>query len=236
MILEYTINAKITPKSAVRLLIMNEIAIDGYWQAIQAEKLLNELGNMSIAELLKIIDFIEPLEQVDSLSLPQFGSLKTLIRVPEIMIVTGMDGLSYSQLGFYLKNDVTAKQMAIAKYGETHGKGVCQLGIAQCQDSKIHFGVLTNAFHAIPDENKKLRLAKLLCFRIPIVQTLLNQARNNVINGFSPMSHLKESTQIRRAICIKMIFRELLTLQDHELSKRINNIYWKIEKEDTTDA
>ena len=236
MILEYTINAKITSKSAVRLLITNEIAIDGYWQTKQAENLLNELGNTKVSELLQIIDSVEAQIQVDSLSLPQFGSLETLIRVPEIMIATGIDGLSYSQLGFYLKCDIAAKQQAIAKYGETHGKGACQLGIAQCQSSKIYFGALTNAFHDISNENEKLRLAKFLCFRIPIVQTLLNLARNNKVNGFSPMSHLKESTQIRRAICAKMIFRELLTLQDPELTKRINNIYWEIKQEDLTDA
>ena len=234
--LDYTINASITPMAAVRLLVMNEIAVDGYWQNKQAENLLTEFGNTSISEFLRIIDFIEPQAQVDSSTLPQFGSLETLIRVPEIMISTGLDGLSYTQLGFYLKGDVNAKQSANAKYGETHGKGACQLGFAGCQKSKIHFGSLTNAFHAISDENEKLRLSKLLCFRIPIIQTLLNKARNQKTNGFSPMSHLEKSTQIRRAICVKMILRELQTLQDPELSKRINNIYWDIEKEDSTNA
>lgn len=235
-ILDYTINASITPSAAVRLLVMNEIDVDGYWQTKQAENLLTEFGNTSISEFLRIIDFIEPQTQVDSATLPQFGTLETLIRVPEIMISTGLDGLSYTQLGFYLKGDVNAKQSANAKYGETHGKGACQLGFAGCQKSKIHFGSLTNAFHAIDDKNEKLRLAKLLCFRIPIIQTLLNEARTKKINGFSPMSHLEKSTQTRRAICVKMILRELQTLQDSELTRRINNIYWDIEEEDSTNA
>lgn len=234
--LDYTINASITPTAAVRLLVMNEIAIDGYWQTKQAENLLTEFGNTSISEFLRIIDFIEPQAQVDSATLPQFGTLETLIRVPEILISTGLDGLSYTQLGFFLKGDVNAKQSANAKYGETHGKGACQLGFAGCQKNKIRFSAFTNAFHSISDGNEKLRLAKLLCFRIPIIQTLLNKARSEKTNGFSPMSQLEKSTQIRRSICVKMILRELQTLQDPELSKRINNIYWDIEKEDSVNA
>lgn len=231
--MDYTINASITPKAAVRLLIMNEIAIDGYWSTKQAECLLEELGSTAISELLRIIDSIEPQNQVDSSTLPQFGSLETLIRVPEILISTGLDGLSYTQLGFYLKGDVSAKQSANAKYGETHGKGACQLGLVGCQKSKIRFGSLTNAFHAIPDNQQKIRLSKLLCFRIPIIQTLLNKAQKGKTNGFETMSHLEKSTQIRRAICVKMILRELNTLQDSELCRRINNICWDMEKEDS---
>ena len=231
--LAYTINANITPSAAVCLLVMNEIAVDGHWQIKQAESLLTEFGNTSISEFLRIIDFIVPQDQADSATLPQFGSLETLIRVPEIMISTGLDGMSYTQLGFYLKGDVNAKQAANAKYGETHGKGACQLGFAGCQKSKIHFSSLTNAFHNIQDEAEKLRLAKLLCFRIPIIQILLNKARSGKINGFEPMAYLEKSTQTRRAICVKMILRELLTLQNPELSMRIENIYWDIEKEDS---
>lgn len=231
--LDYTINAKITPMAAVRLMVMNEIDIGGYWQTKQAENFLTDLLNTDIADFLRIIDFVEPQAQIDSSTLPQFGSLETLIRIPEIMISTGLDGLSYRQLGFFLKGDVNAKQSANAKYGETHGKGVCQLGLAVCHKSKVHFGSLTSAFHTISDKNEKLRLCKLLCFRIPIIQTLLNLARNEKVNGFFPMSHLEKSTQNRRAICIKMILREMQTLQDPILSKRINNIYWDIEKEDS---
>lgn len=231
--LDCTINANITPTAAVRLLIMNEIAIDSYWQTKQAENLLDELGRTPIATLLRIVDFIEPQDKIDSVTLPQFGSLETLVRVPEVMISTGMDGLSYTQLGFYLKGDLNAKQSANAKYGETHGKGACQLGFAGCQKSRIHFGSLTNAFYEIPDYEQKIKLAKLLCFRIPVIQTLLNRGKSGPINGFEPMSHLERSTQIRRAICVKMILRELHTLQDPELSRRIDNIYWDIEREDS---
>ena len=234
--LDYTFNASITPAAAVRLMVMNQIAVDGHWQARQAENLLIEYSNTSIAEFLRIIDFIEPKAQVDSATLPQFGSLEMLIRVPEIMISTGLDGLTHTQLGFYLKGDVNAKQAANAKYGETHGKGACQLGFAVCQNCRIYFGALTGAFHDISNDEEKLKLVKLLCFRIPIVQTLLNRACDGMVNGYEPMAHLETSTQIRRGICVRMIFRELLTLQDVELSRRINNIYWSIEKEDSCNA
>lgn len=226
--LDCLISAKISSKAAVRLLIMNEIDISAYWQTKHADALLEELYNTDISEFLRIIDSIEPQTIFDSTDIPQFGSLETLIRIPETMISKGIDGLSYTQLGFFLKGDIKAKQSANSKYGETHGKGACQLGLAECQKSKIHFGALTNAFHAIENKDRQLRIAKLLCFRIPIIQMLLNKAREGKVNGFNPMSSLEESTQRRRAICIKMVLKELRTLENLELSKRIDNIYWDI--------
>ena len=234
--LHYTINANITSISAMYLFIMNEISIDGYWQTKQAESLINELRNTTVPDLLRIVDFIKPKSQINAKHLPQFGTLETLIRIPEIMISTGLDGLTYTQLGFYLKGDINAKQNTNAKYGETHGKGAHQLGLVGFQDCKVCFGALTNTFHAIDDKKEQLRLAKLLCFRIPIIQTLLNRARTEKINGFELMSCLERSTKLRRSICIKKILRELQTLQDVELSSRIENIYWDIEMEDSHNA
>lgn len=234
--LKYSINASITLEAAARLFILNNIDIRGHWDSKQANALMGEIGRMGVPELLHIIDSIEPQAQIDSSLLPQFGSLEMLIRVPEVLISTGIDGLSYAQLGFYLKGDINAKQGANVKYGETHGKGAWQLGFAECRDGKIHFCSLTNAFCEITDTYEKLRISKLLCFRMPIIQTLLNQARDQKVNGFHPMSHLEKSTQIRRGSCVKMVLRELQTLGNSELSKRIENIYWDIEMEDSANA
>lgn len=231
--LDYAINAAITTEAAVRLLIMNEIALDGYWSSKQAENLLNAILSASITELLRIIDFIGPQRRIDSSTLPQFGTLETVIRVPDVLVSTGLDGLSYAQLGFYLKGDISAKQLANAKYGETHGKGACQLGLTESKKNKIHFGALTSAFYSIADINTKLVIVRKLCFRIPIIQALLNSARYGKVNGYSLMTHLEKSTQIRRAICAKMILRELETFQDPELSRRIRNVSWDLEKEVT---
>lgn len=232
----YTFNANITSKAAARLLIMNEISLEDYWQQKQAETLLDELSNLSVDEVLAIIDCIEPQLQIDSATLPQFGSLETLIRVPEIMVSRGMDCLSYTQLGFYLKGDLEAKQAANAKYGETHGKGACQLGFAVCHNSKICFGALTNAFNSIGSFEEQHYLAAILCFRIPVIQTLLNMAKAGRTNGFSPMRHLERSTQNRRAICVRMIFKELAQIGNPELSRRIENIYWDLDEEELVDV
>ena len=43
--MDCTVNANITPTAAVRLLIMNEIDIDGFWQTKQAEHVLGALDN-----------------------------------------------------------------------------------------------------------------------------------------------------------------------------------------------
>ena len=92
---------------------------------------------------------------------------------------------------------------------------------------------MTSAFYSIADINTKLVIVRKLCFRIPIIQALLNSARYGKVNGYSLMTHLEKSTQIRRAICAKMILRELETFQDPELSRRIRNVSWELEKEVT---
>ena len=201
-----------------------------YWHPKQAESLLEEVLHLPIDEVIKIIDSLEPQDQIASSTLPQFGSLATLMRVPDVLITTGIDGLSYPQLGFYLKGDIHAKQSANAKYGETHGKGAWQLGFVDCQNCKIHFGALTNAFHDIGSADRKLHLARVLCLRIPIIQTLLIEAKNGKTNGYLPMSHLEKSTRARRAICVRMILRELGLLENELLSQRIDNIYWDLEE------
>lgn len=225
--MSYTIEARITPKAAVKLLISNEIDVASSLSESAAEDILYELNNTDIADFLKIIDTLEPLNQVNSATLPQFGSLETLIRVPEIMVSLGFDCLSYTQLGFYLKGDVNAKQSANAKYGETHGKGACQLGFASCHNNRLCFSSLTGAICSLDDKELQHRITTILCLRIPIIQTLLCRAKQGMVNGYEPMSHLEVSTQRRRAICVRMILKELGHLNDSQLSQRINNIVWE---------
>ena len=228
----YTINARITPRAAVKLLISNEIDTEASLAPEQAAAILHELSVTDVVELLKIIDTIDPLDQVDSLTLPQFGSLETLLKVPEILISLGFDCLSYIQLGFYLKGDVNAKPSANAKYGETHGKGACQLGYARCHQNRVCFSPFTSAICSIDDKDLQHRLTALLCLRIPIIQTLLHRAQNGAVNGYEPMSHLEFSTQKRRAICVRMILKELGHLENPQLSFRINNIVWTSEEDE----
>ena len=226
--MSYTITANITPSAAIRLLISNEMDISGYWESDQAEMLLEKLYRTNVSELLKVIDCIEPLDRIESGTLPQFGSLDTLIRVPEVLISTGIDGISYPQLGFYLKKDHTASYDTNYKYGETHGKGACQLGVTVCEDSKVHFGALTNAFYGIGDKETQHLLLQKLCFRMPIIQTLLNRAKDSRINGYAPMGVDSKLTKKRRGICVKMVLKELHALGDETLDQRINNIYWDL--------
>ena len=228
----YTINARITPRAAAKLLISNEIDTDASLTVAHAETILYELSTTDVVDLLKIIDTIEPLNQVDSATLPQFGSLETLVKVPETMVSLGFDCLSYTQLGFYLKGDVNAKQSANAKYGETHGKGACQLGYASCHQNRLCFSPFTDAICAINNKELQHQITTLLCLRIPIIQTLLHRAKNGTVNGYEPMSHLELSTQKRRAICVRMILKELGHLNNPQLSLRINNIVWELEEDE----
>lgn len=225
------INASITPKAAVRLLISNELDIRGYWETEQAERLLDELYDTRVDELLRVIDCMEPLMQVDSITLPQFGSIDTLIRVPEVLASTGIDGLSYGQLGFYLKNDSGDTYTTIYKFGENHGKGASLLGVTVCENHKIYFGALTNTFYGIGDKAKQYALMQKLFFRIPLIQTLLHQAKDGRVNGYAPMRVESQKTKKRRGSCARTILKELHTLGNETLDQRINNIYWDLDEE-----
>ena len=227
----YTIDARITPKTAVKLLIANEMDLDAPLTEQQASAILHELSRASVEDLLKVIDIIEPLEQMDSGTLPQFGSLETLLRVPEIIVSLGFDSLSYTQLGFYLKGDIHAKQAANAKYGETHAKGACMLGYASFKQGRLTTSAFTDAICALEDQELRHRITTLLCLRIPMIQTLLCRAKDGQVNGYEPMASLKPSTQKRRSSCIRMILKELEHLKNDQLSLRIKNILWERNEE-----
>ena len=223
----FTIQANISPKAAVKLILTNDIQLNCYWHNTQALSILNEILAFEIDEILNLVDCVAPWQQVESASLPQFGSIDMVLRVPEMLVQKGVNGFTVAQLGFYLKNDPSATNLANSKFGENHGKGASFLGLACHEEGKICFSALTGALCHM-DRADQCVIAHKLCFRIPIVQTLLHNARTGKINGYEPMSHLKISTQMRRAQCVKLIFKELRKFNHPELTRRIENVHWEI--------
>lgn len=222
----FSIKAAITPKAAARLLISGEIDLNERWTIDDAQSVFDELLEMSIDDLLQIVDSHRYGDIADIKLIPQFGKIETLLKVPSCFADNSISSLDYPQLGFYLKNDIDASLAANTKFGETHGKATSILGITSCVNKRIISSALTFAFLTY-DSNQKTQIIKRLFFRIPVVQIILKKAAHGQFNGHLPMAHLKESTMHRRSQCLRAIFKWLMEFQNDNLSARIGNIIWE---------
>lgn len=221
----YWVNATITPKAAARLLISNEIDLSGTWDLSTSENIVTALIDLSIEEILHMIDCHPYGEIADYKYIPQFGKIDTIIRVPHYFKHEGKTCADYPQMGFYLKHDVNASLGANTKFGENYGKAAALLGIARCINKRFIPSSLTRYFCSL-QQDKQIEVIRKLMFRIPIIQILLSNSKTEPVNGFAPMSQLKPSTMQRRSQCIRTIFSELETFDNLDLSSRIRNILW----------
>ena len=222
----YSVITCITPHAAAKLLISNEIDIVSDIPHNIAVKILDELLDLKIEECLSIIDFNTYGDIADIKYIPQFGKTETLIHVPRYFIDKGQTSVDYPQLGFYLKPDINASLMANTKFGENHGKAMALLGLTDCINKRIVPSAFTNAFCSY-DKDKQNEIIIKLFFRIPIVQIILKAASKNQVNGYLPMQALMDSTRRRRSQCLRAIFKLLLSYDNDELNRRINNIIWE---------
>ena len=224
--MEDYLNAKITPKGAAVLLFLNEMPSSNAWSLTQASKIIEAIQSISINELLALVDSTDEDRYIDPANVPQFGSIDALIRVPELVLYSGK--LNYQQLGFALKKDLDASLYANIKFGENHGKGAALLGLVDCISGSFVPSSLSTSFLEINDYGQKINLVIKLYFRVPLVQVLLKLAKNDLINGYDYMMELQESTRKRRGQCIRAIMRSFTTLNNDELTRRINNINWQL--------
>lgn len=223
--MDYSVTSKITPKAAARLLISGEIELPNALSPNVAEKVFDALLNLPIDDFLKIVDTNAYGSLAESKDIPQFGNIDTLVNVPSYFLSSGTSCADYPQLGFFLKQDVYSNLNANTKFGENHGKAMATLGMINCINKRFY----PNAF-SIPfcnlDTTQKISLVNRLFFRIPIIQILLLSAKSGRTNGYAPMCELKLSTKRRRSQCLRAIFKSLRSMNNPELSARIDNITW----------
>ena len=223
--MRYSVATAITPRAAARLLISNEMDPAHCVSGQAAAQILDELAKLPIDECLSIVDNNKYGDVADVKGIPQFGTIETLMRVPHFFSDKGVLISDYPQMGFYLKNDISASLGANTKFGENHGKTMALLGIIQCANCRFSPTALSDAFCKCSNEEKQQIMARLF-FRIPIIQIILKNASVSEFNGFYPMCQLMESTRHRRGFNLRAIFEELQKLNHKELSRRIENIVW----------
>lgn len=226
--MNFSVTVNITPKTAAKLLLSGELDLASNLSLECVCNILNELMRLSTKELLGIVDNSRYGNDADVRYIPQFGKIDTIAEVPTYFEKYGNRCADCPQLGFYLKNDLSATLVANTKFGENHGKAASLLGIVDYQDNRFCPTFLTSAFCTFSKEDQQKILSKLF-FRVPIIQILLRAARNNPVNGYSPMYQLSSSTRVRRGYNIKGILNFLKELADPELMSRIDNIYWEDE-------
>lgn len=224
--MKYSINAAISPHAAAALMISDEIDLSSSWAASTSEIVLTQLLKLQISEILSIVDNQEHEESADIKDIPQFGSIEMLIRVPYYFIQTGQSVVDYPQLGFFLKNDIDASLEANTKFGENHGKGAAILGLVNCKGTRFVPSSVTNSF-CTRTEAQQAEIIKRLCFRIPIVQLIISNAKSGMVNGYYPMREYSESTRHRRGQCLRAIFKAMREYNNDELNYRLDNIIWE---------
>lgn len=219
------INVSATDKGVAKLVLLGDLDLTKEWGIDKSEKVLYAFRNLDMREVLGLIDST-PERTIEADFIPQFGSKESLMKVPMLVLNSGR--LNYGQLGFALKQDLDSSITANIKFGENHGKGASLLGLVNCSKGTFTPSSLTNGFVLINDYSVKEEIVIKLFLRIPIIQELLKKAKDETINGFSEMEVLTLSTKKRRGQCIRAIIKDLYSLGDIHLNKRLDNIFWSI--------
>lgn len=225
--MDCSIKSYITPRSAAKLLIADEIDLLTAWSNKETKYILDSLLKLSTDELLSIVDTNRHGIKADVKYIPQFGKIETILCIPRMMYEKGKNNLDYAQLGLLLKNDPYATLDANMKFGENHGKIAAMTGIVTNIEHHIVPSSLTKPLVELYSEDEQYEILRRLFLRVPIIQILLRAAKTGPVNGYSPMEELKESTQKRRSTSIKAILAELRELDDVLLNERIDNVVWK---------
>ncbi len=222
------INIKVKPKTAALLLISGELDLFESNPLEDADKILNELNSLKIDELLEIVDNHTKKHSIPVGDCPQFGKLSILIDVPEKILENGY--CSYAQLGVLLKGHSNDSYVARRKFGEYYGKTAALLGLICLRTNENDCG-FTSSFLTAPfckvEYKTQLILIQKLSFRVTIIQALLRKARTERVNGYDFFKDGTMSTRIKKMEGINHLLKNMRELNDEDLGKRLNNIYWE---------
>lgn len=140
-----------------------------------AQKILSALLNTPLSSFRGILQSIPCSDNLTTADIPQFSNMETAMYYIPKLLVERNDSFSYRELGMLIH---PCKSIcAAAKYGENQAKLTISLALAQ-STTKSGFAAisksdLTEQFCQLSQNNKSDVLQKL-CYRIPIVQAVVN--------------------------------------------------------------
>lgn len=194
--------------------------------------LLDQIKKIEIDKILNIIDKIEHFN-LDSNEIPQPGSWDAAtIELYELL----KDNIprTYDEIGMHLRPP-EGKMGAYKKYGESHSKLAALIGTVEFSGNKPYHIRITPLGKIIMLESEDIQrdfyIKQIL--RVPIIQFLLKNAKNNVVSISACLksvkgrggNHLTETTVGRRSSSIIPFYIGMLKNSDNvELNRRISNI------------
>lgn len=185
--------------------------------------LLIEITPEEIFEIIKTN--ADDLLPVSIENIPQFSNSNDIFEVLRVVIDSGIDGLSYVNIGKYLCNK-NAKVGARSKYGENHYKLAMQLGLTS-NERPLKASFIGIAVYHSSNSFKRDMIKRKLAMRIPIIQYALLSAEKEKFYIYQYLREfMAESTTIRRRSNIRELLRYVDETSGIEMQKILSNIVW----------
>lgn len=184
------------------------------------------LTNVDGADLIDIIyENRDRLRPIVTGEIPQFSEEKDIYKVLRVLIDSGLDNMTYEQIGAYLC-PVDAKYEARRKYGETHYKFAAQLGLTKKKRplSATEIGV---AYYLLESDEERQALMNRLVFSIPFVQHAILKAKDGHLYMPDYLAEfLAPSTVARRRSNMRKIMTWAYDVTTGEHKQLFDNIAW----------
>ena len=173
------------------------------------------LRMISDTDSICIIDILDrhskDIQPVVTSGIPQFSEFTDADRVLRILLAN--EGCDFEYIGYMFNKN--AQESAQYKYGENHYKLCYQLGLVEwagkariTKATKI--SRLGAAYLEYDDESRETLQAKL-CFRLPVIQRQLTEAKHGSVDGLQMLldAGLSRSTAIRRRSSMRQMLRAI---------------------------
>lgn len=187
---------------------------------------INTLSNIDGNDIINIIICNENnLRPIETNSIPQFSNEKDIYTVLKVLIDSGINDLSYEQVGEYLCPN-NAKSTAKRKYGENHYKFANQLGLTTKARpfSATEIGI---AYYLLNNDSERQALMNRLVFSIPIVQHSIIKATKAKFSMIEYLSEfLSPSTVLRRRSNMRKIMSWASEITSGNNKSLFDNIVW----------
>lgn len=167
----------------------------------QAKEVMDALSKVSIVDLMAYFVIHEEDWSFSPSDIPQFSSLDDCWNVIDKLVRSGLDGVNYKKIGFFLRA-YPKKEMADQKYGENHIKCAALMGL--CVVNKGGWkNAFSYAYECLSDQAKKSLIAKL-CLGIRLIRGYFIQGQSDIFLE-NALNCLSESTKKRRLSNIKLL-------------------------------
>jgi|GEM_PF-204847 len=196
-----------------------------------AKTVSEALLRLSMDELVLIIDNIERTEELVVQTVPQFSCIHATTH--DLLKTINEKKMSYEEIGIRIDSGTVKKRGARAKYGENHAKLGALMDLVFIDDDKNSKLKITTispmGLHFLSlDEEIKVKLRDRLFLRIPIIQRLIKEAKDQEasLEGFLLYVTTSSETQGRRKTSVRKIVDELRKNSDGLLLERIVRILY----------